>query len=730
MAFLAMCGGYNNTASCDVSSLSTFSGLLGFIGDRDFNEDVSGWSVGTVTGMEHAFFGAAAFNININEWDVARVTDLSFAFAEAAAFNQPLGAWTTSGVTSLFYTFHQATAFNQPIGAWTTTSVTSLYSTFRHAVNFNQPLNTWDMSSVTKVGSAFAFSKFNQNLTAWALCRVATMPKYYCNADSFKLCSGSLPVGITQVFTNAAAFNGAVATWDVSSCLGRAYETFYGAGAFNQALGLWDTSRVSTMQGMFSKAVSFDRDLGRWQVSRVKNMGGMFCFAEAFNRALSGWDVSRVTDMGSMFNNAKSFDQDLSGWTLSAQLTKMFTMFFATNLGLCNKAAIRESWGDTQKNAAFLEYYGNWPQQCSVKTAPCRAWQQLGAGKNADCEPALWLDARACMANVWNGTHPVGWRAPPIAHRTQQEHAARSDWATPFLEHAPDQISIRNGACTHLPSMSEVFKRSLDIVIGRFGTHLNAKLRSLGFEELGNDANDGQHNAGDGVSALVTFQAGSSDLFVIKLMAGSKDGACTAIEFGDGTGLKTGVNIATRALSLKNVTRSGGNAAHDNNDGDDTARQCYGTQWTPSLVLLKLLDLDEIFIKSGILPDEPSFALSWLPPSRMNRPQSSPTLVCPTRASLTSPFELKGVVDPAIPGKHHAIQVCRSCFQRVEAKLRSILRAALFVLCLHCHRAKRLVDARRAQGLWGLRDHECFVFDALLCVTVSVIRVWLCYASC
>ena len=51
----------------------------------------------------------------------------------------------------------------------------------------------------------------------------------------------------------------------------------------------WDTSRVESMQYMFSKKI-FNNDISRWDVSSVKKMDGMFSHS-SFNGDISDWDT-------------------------------------------------------------------------------------------------------------------------------------------------------------------------------------------------------------------------------------------------------------------------------------------------------------------------------------------------------------------------------------------------------------------------------------------------------
>jgi len=95
----------------------------------------------------------------------------------------------------------------------------------------------------------------------------------------------------------------------------------------NPVLDDWDTSNVTSMQGMFERAVGFDRDLSGWDTSLVVDMSSMFRGAVLFGgRGLSEWDVSSVRSMSHMFDGAASFSADLSGWDVSS-LTGMSFMF-------------------------------------------------------------------------------------------------------------------------------------------------------------------------------------------------------------------------------------------------------------------------------------------------------------------------------------------------------------------------------------------------------------------
>ncbi len=128
-----------------------------------------------------------------------------------------------------------------------------------------------------------------------------------------------------RMFEGAAAFDGDLSGWDVSSVKHMSY-MFKEARSFDSDLSGWDVSGVTDMAGMFWKARSFDSDLSGWDVSSVTDMYAMFHHAHSFDSDLSGWDVSGVTGMANMFSYTHSFDSDLSGWDVSG-VTTMYAMF-------------------------------------------------------------------------------------------------------------------------------------------------------------------------------------------------------------------------------------------------------------------------------------------------------------------------------------------------------------------------------------------------------------------
>jgi surface protein len=113
-------------------------------------------------------------------------------------------------------------------------------------------------------------------------------------------------------------FNQPIGDWDTSQVTNM-NEMFLRNAAFNQPIGDWDTSKVTIMRKMFARCDAFNQPVGSWDTSKVTTMYNMFHRTWAFNQPIGSWDTSKVKDMHGMFWVAKVFNQDISGWNLSSR---------------------------------------------------------------------------------------------------------------------------------------------------------------------------------------------------------------------------------------------------------------------------------------------------------------------------------------------------------------------------------------------------------------------------
>ena len=125
------------------------------------------------------------------------------------------------------------------------------------------------------------------------------------------------------MFWKAIYFNSPIDHWDVSNITDM-HDLFFYAISFNQPLNAWDVSHVENMERMFYGATAFNSPIDRWNVSNVKNFLDMFAYALSFNQSILNWRPGEA-NMRGMFLYAESFNQDLSHWSFrDKQLISFF----------------------------------------------------------------------------------------------------------------------------------------------------------------------------------------------------------------------------------------------------------------------------------------------------------------------------------------------------------------------------------------------------------------------
>ena len=225
---------------------------------------------------------------------------------------------------------------------WGNMSWSSTANSFKGAANMEyEAADAPDLSRVADMSGMFdGAAAFDGDISGWDVSSATAMTRMFKNAAAFdgnlSAWNVSSVTDTAYMFHGAAAFDGDISGWDTSAVTD-ANHMFYNAAAFDGDISGWDVSSVTDMDGMFNGAAAFDGDISGWDVSSVTDMDGMFNGAAAFDGDISGWDVSSVTDMDGMFNGAAAFNGDISGWDISS-VTFMVSMFdgaaaFNQNLG-------------------------------------------------------------------------------------------------------------------------------------------------------------------------------------------------------------------------------------------------------------------------------------------------------------------------------------------------------------------------------------------------------------
>ena len=314
-----------------------------------FNQDISNWNTSKVTTMRSMFGSQPLFNQNIGTkvstvngvtytaWDTLNVTDMSFMLSAQAGGFSVAGAFTNLGSNS--------------IRNWNTSKVTTMQSMFNGQQSFNENVGTkavtvngvtytaWDTLNVTNM--SFMFSAFASTNTSAGI---------FTNGGSasFGNWNTSKVTAINSMFQNQVLFNQTMNTalatvngvtytaWDTLNVtnMTNVFGVSRATGIFNQNIANWNTSKVTTMNSMFSGQTLFDKNVGTkvvtvgastytaWDTLNVTTMAFMFNasitvgnFQGVFNNAgfssFSSWNTSKVTTLQAIFQNQPLFKQNL-----------------------------------------------------------------------------------------------------------------------------------------------------------------------------------------------------------------------------------------------------------------------------------------------------------------------------------------------------------------------------------------------------------------------------------
>ena len=161
-----------------------------FMGNTDFNHDISKWDVSNVESMQGMFEDAKLFNQDISGWNVSKVKYMGEMFYGAESFNQPIRCWDVSQVEYMDNMFKGAKSFDQPIDCWDVSNVKSMSRMFEGATSFNQDIRTkqvWDVSNVESMKGMFKqATSFNQDISKWDVSKVMSAREIFEGATSMK----------------------------------------------------------------------------------------------------------------------------------------------------------------------------------------------------------------------------------------------------------------------------------------------------------------------------------------------------------------------------------------------------------------------------------------------------------------------------------------------------------------------------------------------------------------
>ena len=122
--------------------LSKWDNMSYIFYESGFNANIGDWDMSSVKNMRGMFRGASSFTDgNISKWknDLGNWDDMEQMFYHASQFNGDISGWNVASVTDMQWMFRQATAFNQNLGGWDVSAVKTMDHMLEGATNFSGP---------------------------------------------------------------------------------------------------------------------------------------------------------------------------------------------------------------------------------------------------------------------------------------------------------------------------------------------------------------------------------------------------------------------------------------------------------------------------------------------------------------------------------------------------------------------------------------------------------------
>jgi surface protein len=143
--------------------------------------------------MNGMFYLSSSFNGNISGWNTANVTVMSSVFYGATAFNQDISSWDTSSVIFTNNMFNGATAFN-----------CGQASGVAHDLMQRTATTGWQVGNVSAFDYMFQdAAAFNGDISNWCVSTIASDPGDFATGANVNWTVGRQPTWGACPYPNA-----------------------------------------------------------------------------------------------------------------------------------------------------------------------------------------------------------------------------------------------------------------------------------------------------------------------------------------------------------------------------------------------------------------------------------------------------------------------------------------------------------------------------------------------
>ncbi|MDF7639785.1 BspA family leucine-rich repeat surface protein [Lactobacillus sp. ESL0791] len=295
-------------------------------------------SIMSTAGISEDSIKKIAFDIGIK---LAANSQSKFANLTKLTEIQGVNTLDASALTDTSYMFHNDGNLTGllDLSSWQTGSLTSMYGMFRmdsYVDNHYSSLtdikfgNGWNISKVENMDYMFYY---DQQL------RTIDFGSQWHSTIGTGVSTPNSGVYMNGMFYNCSSLTDAsmatISDWDTSrvKSMNSMFSCCEGLSTLN--INNWNTGNVGDMDSMFSGCSNLNNlNLNTWNTSNVRSMGSMFSGCSSLNWNSSdlhtsgvSWNTSNVTDMSGMFSGCSNLNNlNLNTWNTS-QVSDMSSMF-------------------------------------------------------------------------------------------------------------------------------------------------------------------------------------------------------------------------------------------------------------------------------------------------------------------------------------------------------------------------------------------------------------------
>jgi surface protein len=333
-----------------INCTSMFNGCTNF---RGIGLDY--WNTSGISNMTNMFLGNTNFNNNLSGWNVANVTTMANAFQTANNFAKSgLSNWNVSKCTNFSNMFlNNTNSSTVGISGWTIASGANLTSMFQGASNINSGnFSNWifNGNNINCTNMFNGCTNFRGvGLESWNTSGISNMNSIFTNNANLNFDASNWNTTkntLFNMFGGCTSFAGSgLSNWNISKSV--TFASMFTNGSLKVGITGWTIPNGADCINMFGGNLMTSGDFSNWTFQGNNVCSNMFFGAASFiGNGLNNWNVTGITTVSNMFTNCSSLQVSLTGWNL-CNCTNFNNFMINTNIGSGNYDLLLNSWATT-----------------------------------------------------------------------------------------------------------------------------------------------------------------------------------------------------------------------------------------------------------------------------------------------------------------------------------------------------------------------------------------------